>query len=303
MRPLIQNALIHDLQHQAYRWSRRLHPLAATLGRVRYPNGLLASLVVMPSLVMGFTLSDRTADGREAVALSISSAAAKSGFGVRSVRISGLGDTREGDVLDYLSVGPETSVVGFDMMAARERVLALPWVRDASVRRVYPDTLLVDIEEHAPFARMLRQGRIFLVTLDGTEITDEVTGAHASLPLVVGEGAPEEASAFFTQLAERPYVLDRVVALERVGERRWTLHMHANVRVFMPETQADIALLRLEGLMREDALLERAVAVVDLRQADQLVVRLVDGAAELMGPQADAFASSGVPVTAQGVAQ
>ena len=60
-----------------------------------------------------------------------------------------------------------TSLFGFDIKAARTRVLALPWVKEASVRRVYPDTLLVDIEEHAPFARMLQRGRIHLVTVDG----------------------------------------------------------------------------------------------------------------------------------------
>ncbi|CAN0604114.1 unnamed protein product, partial [Ectocarpus sp. 12 AP-2014] len=198
------------------------------------------------------------------------------GFGVDAIRIEGLRDTREGDVLDYLAVTPTTSVLGFDIDAARARVLALPWVKEASVRRVYPDQLMVEIEEHAPFARMLQRGRVHLVTVEGEEITDEITDVHAGLPLVVGEGAPGEATAFFAHLAARPHVLGSVVALERVGDRRWTLHMREDVQVHLPETDVDAALIRLEEMMRREAVLERAIAVIDLRLPDQLVVQLTD---------------------------
>ncbi|NBS97293.1 MAG: FtsQ-type POTRA domain-containing protein [Betaproteobacteria bacterium] len=39
-----------------------------------------------------------------------------------------------------------------DLEAARNRFESIPWVRHASVRRVWPNRLLVQIEEHRPFA-------------------------------------------------------------------------------------------------------------------------------------------------------
>ena len=39
-----------------------------------------------------------------------------------------------------------------DMPAVRERVQALPWVDDASVRRVWPDTLTMEVVEQSPYA-------------------------------------------------------------------------------------------------------------------------------------------------------
>lgn len=270
----------------AYRFS------VSALKSVRHPNALLSSLVVLPVLVGGFSFGERTAEAREAAGQSLAYVAANAGFGVDAIRIEGLRDTREGDVLDYLAVTPTTSVLGFDIDAARNRVLALPWVKEASVRRVYPNQLMVEIEEHAPFARMLQRGRVHLVTVEGEEITDEITDVHAGLPLVVGEGAPGEATAFFAHLAARPHVLGSVVALERVGDRRWTLHMREDVQVHLPELDVDAALVRLEEMMRREAVLERAITVIDLRSPDQLVVQLTDAAVEAMSEEADGLTAA-----------
>jgi len=270
----------------AYRFS------VSALKSVRHPNALLSSLVVLPVLVGGFSFGERTAEAREAAGQSLAYVAANAGFGVDAIRIEGLRDTREGDVLDYLAVTPTTSVLGFDIDAARDRVLALPWVKEASVRRVYPNQLMVEIEEHAPFARMLQRGRVHLVTVEGEEITDEITDVHAGLPLVVGEGAPGEATAFFAHLAARPHVLGSVVALERVGDRRWTLHMREDVQVHLPELEVDAALVQLEEMMRRVAVLERAITVIDLRSPDQLVVQLTDAAVEAMSDEAEGLTAA-----------
>ncbi|MEM6384014.1 MAG: FtsQ-type POTRA domain-containing protein [Pseudomonadota bacterium] len=243
---------------------------------VRHPNALLASLVVLPTVVFGFSIGERTAEPRAAFGEGLTSMTVALGFGVEQITIEGLRDTRQGDVLDYLAVAPETPLLGFDLEAARERVLALPWVADASVRKVYPDAIFVDITEHEPFARMLVGGRIHLVTVDGQEITDEIAGVHQRLPLVVGEGAPRKTDHFFAALAERPHVLEDVVALELIGERRWTLHMSDRVQVHLPEAGVDRALSELESMMRQHAILDRAIASIDLRRPEQLVVRLTD---------------------------
>lgn len=286
------SGLFHFSRTQRIRAASVYRVTVSALQAVRHPNALLSSLVVLPVLVGGFSFGERTAEARDYAGQSLAYMAANAGFGVDAIRIEGLRDTREGDVLDYLAVTPTTSVLGFDIDAARDRVLALPWVKEASVRRVYPDQLMVEIEEHAPFARMLQRGRVHLVTVEGDEITDEITDVHAGLPLVVGEGAPGEATAFFAHLAARQYVLGSVIALERVGDRRWTLHMREDVQVHLPETGVDAALVRLEEMMRREAVLERAIAVIDLRLPNQLVVQLTDAGVEAMAEDAEGLTAA-----------
>jgi cell division protein FtsQ len=67
----------------------------------------------------------------------------------------------------------------------RSAIEQLPWVRRASVRRVWPDRLEVDIEEHVAFARW---GSDALVNPYGERFTGT---SDADLPLFVGPPGTE----------------------------------------------------------------------------------------------------------------
>ncbi|TIV52324.1 FtsQ-type POTRA domain-containing protein, partial [Mesorhizobium sp.] len=66
---------------------------------------------------------------------------ARTGFAVDQIK-----------VVDRLGLDGWTSLIGFDAEAARQRIATLPWVESAAVRKIYPHTLEVRIEEREPFA-------------------------------------------------------------------------------------------------------------------------------------------------------
>lgn len=67
------------------------------------------------------------------------------------------------------------SFVSTELEAIRERIETVPWVRHASVRRIWPARLEVSIEEHRPFAlwhdgRLVNTyGELFAANLDEAE--------------------------------------------------------------------------------------------------------------------------------------
>jgi cell division protein FtsQ len=71
--------------------------------------------------------------------------------------------------------------------AVRERFEAVPWVRRADVRRIWPDTLRVGIEEHQPLA-VWSDGR--LVNRQGELFTANVAEADAQADLLQFSGPP-----------------------------------------------------------------------------------------------------------------
>ena len=75
---------------------------------------------------------------------------ARTGFAVDQIKVVGNRQTSEIDVLDQLGLDGWTSLIGFDAEAARERIATLPWVEGAAVRKIYPHTLEVRIEERQP---------------------------------------------------------------------------------------------------------------------------------------------------------
>ncbi len=76
----------------------------------------------------------------------------------------------------------------------RARTLeALPLIKQASVRKLYPDRIVIDIVERAPAALWQKDGELSAIAADGAVIDKADDGRYAALPFVVGEGANERA--------------------------------------------------------------------------------------------------------------
>ena len=116
----------------------------------------------------------------------------------------------------------------------------LPWVRSASVRRVWPDRLQVEIEEHVAFARW---GDDALVNTFG----EKFLGKSAEpLPLFVGPAGMEREVAFryarFAAIvAPLGAALERVVLTQRLA---WQLRLAGGLDLMLGR-DADLAEERL----------------------------------------------------------
>ena len=60
------------------------------------------------------------------------------GLEASSVFIAGHRETRQTDILDAIGIGRTRSLAGLDLADARRSVIALPWVKSATLRKLYP---------------------------------------------------------------------------------------------------------------------------------------------------------------------
>lgn len=198
-----------------------------------------------------------------------------SGFGINDVQISGEAETAELAILEKLELGG--SLVWFDVEQAQERVASLPWVERAVVRKFYPSTLQVDVEERTPFALWQREGKVYVMDASGTEIVPLDDARFAKLPFMVGATANEKAAQFFLEILAEPKIAEQMRAAVFVAGRRWDLHLENGVTIKLPEKDMREALAQLVKLDEERQLLARDVIVVDLRLPDRITVRLPEG--------------------------
>lgn len=213
---------------------------------------------------------------------------ARSGFAVDQIKVSGNRETSEIDILDKLELDGWTSLVGFDADEARARIASLPWVSNAAVRKVYPGTIEVRIDEREAFAIWQYDNQLNVVEKDGKIIAPFTGGRQVALPLVIGFGAAERAAGFVAKVNAYPELASRVRGYIRVGERRWDLRLENGITVKLPESGADAALAELVALDRDKALLTRDIAAVDMRFGDRLVVQLTPEAVERRAAEAGA---------------
>ena len=209
---------------------------------------------------------------------------------VESIVIEGRSNTPEPLLNAALGVHRGDPMLGFSIQDARARIETLSWVQHAAIERRLPGTLVVVLTERKPFAIWQNQGRFVLIGRDGQVVAGEDIAAFGDLPLVVGAGAPAAATALLDALAAQPELKSRVVAAVRVGERRWNLRLKNGGDVMLPEGAETQALAKLMELQTTQALLDRPLAIVDMRLPDRLVVRPQAGSAP--GPASPAPAQS-----------
>lgn len=208
----------------------------------------------------------------------VSETTASAGFDVHAVTISGQRFVKERDILDILGLAPGVSLVTFDVARAHETLLREPWIESASVRKVYPGKLSIDLKEREPFAVWQRGQSISVVDRNGLVLDEFNRDLYGALPILVGHGAQRQGAAFLAILDEFPSIKSRVQASLLHSERRWDILLDNRVTVKLPEVGARIALARLAKLDEEKALLSKDLVSIDMRLDDRLVMQLSEEA-------------------------
>lgn len=245
-------------------------------GRVHIPahTGSLATLAFFSVIgLYGMSLGGHT----NVVAQATTSAA---GFAIEDVKVSGNVQTSEIDVFQLLGLDGATSLIALDVNAARKKLTELPWVEDVDVRKIYPKTIEVRLKERQAFGIWQHGTELSLIEKSGSVIAPLRDNKYAGLPLFVGRDAETGAAGFVDELADWPEIRNRVRAYVRIAGRRWDLHLDNGIVVKLPEENVPKALQLLSRMDREEKVLSRDVAAVDLRLPDRTTVQLTEGAAE-----------------------
>jgi cell division protein FtsQ len=202
------------------------------------------------------------------------------GFRIISVAINGRKQLTQDEVLAIGGVNGRSSLLFLDAAAVRDKLKANPWIADATVLKLYPGQLQIDIVERSAFALWQQDGRLSVIADDGAVLEPYLSRRFISLPLVVGKGAETHASDFLALLARYPQVRAVTRAAIFVGERRWNLRLKDGLDIRLPENDVGNALAALSKLDKEDRLFSRDIVAVDMRLPDRLTVQLSDDAAK-----------------------
>jgi cell division protein FtsQ len=266
------------------RLDREQHPhrLIALLERY-LPNraGITATVLILLGsagfgIVKGGHLEELTSalsDTRNAIANS-------AGFRITAVAINGRRQLTQDEVLAIGGVNGRSSLLFLDAEAVRDRLKANPWIGEATVLKLYPGQLQIDIVERSAFALWQQDGRLSVIADDGAVLEPYVSRRFLSLPLVVGKGAETRAKDFLALLARYPQVHAATKAAIFVGERRWNLRLKDGLDVRLPENDVGSALAALSTLDREEHLFSRDIVAIDMRLPDRLAVQLSEDAAK-----------------------
>lgn len=204
-------------------------------------------------------------------------ATAALGLSLDDVLVDGRNRTATVDILAAMGAERGKAIFAIDPDATRRALEALPWVKQAEVRRQLPNVVYVRLTERVPMAIWQLRGRLSVIDQDGEEIPEIEAQRFADLPLVVGEGAPAHTAELLAMLDRQPALRRAVTAAVRVSDRRWNLRLVGGIDVQLPEEAAAEAWDQLAHLEQEHKLLAKDVVLIDLRLPDRMIVRTANG--------------------------
>ncbi|MCF3936448.1 FtsQ-type POTRA domain-containing protein [Acuticoccus sp. M5D2P5] len=239
------------------------------------PARLLAAVVLLGSCGAGLAYTE---DPMEVV----DKVGRASGFQVRYVKLTGQKETSDSAIVASVSLDPDASIFSVDVDATRDRLESLPWVRSATVRKIFPGTLDVSIDEAAAYSRWRMDNDEVLISEDGTILAYEVPARFRSLPLVAGRRANEKVREINDLLNDFPGFKERTMAALYVNERRWDLKLDSGATIRLPEDEPNEALMRLIDMETQASLLAVGPIVIDMRLHDRTSVQLVPPSKEEM---------------------
>ncbi len=195
------------------------------------------------------------------------------GLKVRTLTIQGAMPMAQPDIVRATHLYKDQPILTVDLDALRRSVEQVGWVKQATVVRLLPDTIVIAVTQRQTLAVWQHAGRSEVIDEGGHVIPEADAGRFADLPLVVGEGAGDNAGAILPLVRARPRLIERLEALVRVDDRRWDLRMKDGGLIQLPATGEDSALIQLDQLDQKSRILELGFARIDLRDPELVAVR------------------------------
>ncbi|MEW6060112.1 MAG: FtsQ-type POTRA domain-containing protein [Actinomycetota bacterium] len=104
-------------------------------------------------------------------------------FHLRRLEVQGTSHLTRREVVELSGLVAQTNVLWLDTRSVERRLESDPWVAHASVSRVFPRTVRIEVIERAPVAVVGGYGGLRLIASDGTSLGVVSTSPH--LPLIV----------------------------------------------------------------------------------------------------------------------
>ncbi len=235
----------------------------------------------------------------QAAGVAVAEEIGKAGFRVEGIEITGARRMNAMTVYAVVLEQKSRAMPLVDLEGVRQKLLQYGWIADAQVSRRLPNKLVVNIVERQPAAIWQDKGQLTLIDARGVLLEPVSAEAMPDLPLVIGNGANEQAPAYRALLDAAPALRPLVKAATWVGNRRWNLMFETGETLVLPEEEPTKALVKFAELDGTRSLLGKGWLRFDMRDPSRLVVRRPGAQGQRSITDTSSTQATGLPSTPQ----
>lgn len=198
---------------------------------------------------------------------------ARLGFRVDKIFLRGRVNTPRASIIKVVGLKRGDPILGFEVENLQKKLINLPWVKSATVKRNWPNLVEIRISERYPIALWQRNKYQYLIDTGGKIITPNLPNGFPNLLIVAGKGAPKAAPKLIGMIKSEPPLAAKVSIANLIGQRRWNLKLKTGIEIRLPAKNPLKAWKRLSYLNSKHKVLTRDIQIIDMRLPSRLIIR------------------------------
>ena len=167
------------------------------------------------------------------------------------------------------AIAPNTPARSVNLTVMRDRVLNVPGVKDAAIRRLPNGNISVRTSMHKMVALWTDGENYFPLSSDGT-IINTPTNVRNIAHVVFRGNVPENISNI-TRAAHN--LIGNLDYLEWIENRRWNIYTTGGITILLPELNPESAINSLMALNSKHNLLGKKIKTIDMRDDARILIK------------------------------
>ena len=198
-------------------------------------------------------------------------------FSINSIEIIGRERSSKKILSEVLKPYKNKSLVSVNLKNIQNEIEKIVWIKDVIVRKVYPETLSISIEEYSPSAVWKRGSEHYILDKYGYRIEKIKSNEFQNYFKIRGMGADKKLKNLLDKLHYYPDILNQIDYANFISRRRWDLHYKNGLRILLPENNVSESLSLLDSYIKKNKLIEKGHKKIDLRVAGKITMDRVSG--------------------------
>lgn len=194
--------------------------------------------------------------------------------GIKTVSVSSKnGGLDKSAVARVVNIAPNTPTYGVRLDDILARILTVPDIDDAGVRRMPNGSIQIRVRMRTIIAAWTDGEYYYPLGANGVKI-DRPSDDRPEKSLVFRGNLPDDIGQITAAVINAPKIMAAVDYLEWIDARRWNLVMKSGATVQLPEKNATVAINALADLDKKTNILTREIKTLDLRDQERTFVKI-----------------------------
>ena len=197
------------------------------------------------------------------------------GFYLQHIYITGDNNLHKKDVISIINDKEYKTIFDINLFKIHNNLLLNEWIETVIIERTLPNSIKIQIVEKKPMAIWQTKLGNKLITEDGSIISNiNVTAFKNNLPIIIGEGANNDAFRILQILRKNPDLYDNVWSISYINKRRWNVHFKQGLIALLPRKKIYAGWSKIDFLQKKYKILDIGLTEIDIRNKDQIFAKI-----------------------------